>query len=89
MQRIDAAEDDCRRADVLVSLVPLRGPCPRPVIVVDRFDLWREGAHAIWLDEDDVRVATVNGLRGHRPWVLRPRSRDRRTKDQRTVQALR
>jgi competence protein ComEC len=97
MRRIDAVEDDCRHADVVVSLVPLRGACLQPTVVIDRFDLWREGAHAIWLDEDGVRVATVNGLRGNRPWVLRPRPRERqgerqgdgRGEGQRAVQALR
>jgi competence protein ComEC len=87
MQRPDAAEDDCRRADVIVSLVPLRGACPRPVAVVDRFDLWRDGAHAIWLEPDAVRVVSVNGLRGDRPWVLRPKPRDRRTKAPTTTRA--
>jgi competence protein ComEC len=89
MQRPDATQDDCRLADVVVSLVPLRGACPRPVVVVDRFDLWREGAHAIWLKGREVRVETVNGVRGNRPWVLRPKLRDRRAKDHRTLQALR
>lgn len=77
MQRLDAVQDDCRLADVVVSLVPLRGACQRPVVVVDRFDLWREGAHAIWLKGDKVRVETVNGVRGNRPWVLRPEAPDR------------
>ena len=89
MQRPDGVEDDCRRADVIVSLVPLRGACPHPVAVVDRFDLWRDGAHAIWLEPDAVRVLSVNGLRGDRPWVLRPKPRDRGTMDGRTIQAQR
>lgn len=90
MQRPEAMQDDCRQADVLVSLVAVRGACPRPVAVVDRFDLWQEGAHAIWLDEDEVRVLSVNGLRGDRPWVIRPKPRDRRTREEeRTLQALR
>ncbi len=87
MHRPDGVEDDCRRADVIVSLVPLRGACPHPVAVVDRFDLWRDGAHAIWLEPDAVRVLSVNGLRGDRPWVLRPKPRDHPTKEGRTIQA--
>lgn len=80
MFRPEAADDDCRLADVVVSLVPVRGSCPTPALVVDRFDLWREGAHGIWLAaDDDIRVRSVNGVRGDRPWVLRadrgPRSR--------------
>lgn len=90
MRRPEAMQDDCRRADVLVSLVPLRGACPRPVAVVDRFDLWREGAHAIWLGDGGVRVLSVNGLRGNRPWVIRPKPRDRQTREtERTQQAFR
>lgn len=70
--RAEAAADDCRLADVIVSLVPLRGPCPSPTTVVDRFDLWRGGAHAIWIEDDGARVESVNGVRGDRPWVLAP-----------------
>jgi competence protein ComEC len=45
-----AAEDDCHRAEVVVSLEPLRRqPCAGPRVVIDRFDMWREGAHAVWL----------------------------------------
>ncbi len=72
MLRADAAADDCRMADILISLVPVRGACPSPSVIVDRFDLWRNGAHAVWLDAGGVRVRSVNGLRGDRPWVLQP-----------------
>jgi competence protein ComEC len=90
MRRAEAMQDDCRRADVLVSLVPLRGACPRPMAVVDRFDLWQEGAHALWLGDEGVRVLSVNGLRGNRPWVIRPKPRERGPKDSgRTQQAFR
>ncbi len=69
----EALEEDCRRVEVLVSLEPLRGlDCPRPRLIIDRFDLWRHGAHAIWLRETAPHVSTVRGHRGERPWVLRP-----------------
>ena len=46
-----------------------------PRVVVDRFDLWRNGAHAIWLNgwlgHRPVRVRSVNGQRGDRPWIVR------------------
>ncbi|MFQ5775042.1 MAG: ComEC/Rec2 family competence protein [Kiloniellaceae bacterium] len=68
--------DDCRVATVLVSREPVRrGACPGPRLAIDRFDLWRRGAHAIWLAPHEVRVETVAGHRGRRPWV-RPRGRD-------------
>ncbi len=43
------------------------------MIITDRFDLWREGGHALWLEKGGARVETVNGGRGNRPWVVRPR----------------
>jgi len=67
-----ALAEDCRNADALVSAVPVGDNCPSAGVVIDRFDLWREGAHAIWLDDGNFRVQSVNGKRGNRPWVLRP-----------------
>jgi competence protein ComEC len=66
-----ALAEDCRRAEVIVSTVPVRGYCPGPLAVIDRFDLWRGGAHALWLEPDGVRIESVNARRGKRPWVLR------------------
>jgi competence protein ComEC len=70
-----ALTEDCRIADVVVATVPARRPCPSATVVIDRFDLWREGAHALWLDRDAIRVESVNKVRGERPWVVRPRAR--------------
>ncbi len=64
-----ALADDCRNADIIVSFVPVRGPCPSARLVVDRFDVWRSGAHAIWLSGGGNRVETAAGQRGRRPWV--------------------
>ena len=66
-----AFEEDCSRADLVVSVVPAWDLCEGPETVVDRFDLWRGGSHAIWLDEDGARVESVAGTRGERPWTAR------------------
>ncbi len=72
-----ALMEDCVRADWLVSAVPVRGPCAKPQMVIDRFDVWREGAHAVWIDDaGTAHVRTARDSRGERPWVL-PRLRDR------------
>jgi len=65
-----ALDEDCYRADVLVSLVPVEIDCPADLIV-DRFDLWREGGHVIWLERDGPRLLSVGASRGDRPWVIR------------------
>lgn len=65
-----ALAEDCRVAGVVVSLIPVRRTCPSAQVLIDRFALWREGGHAIWLEADGrSRVETVRGMRGQRPWV--------------------
>jgi competence protein ComEC len=64
-----ATRRDCT-ADVLLSLEPIRLHCadPEPWIL-DRFSVWRDGAQAVWLDPDGVRVLSDRDVRGDRPWV--------------------
>jgi competence protein ComEC len=75
-----AIAEECRRADIVLARVPIRRRCPSARLVVDRFDLWREGAHAIWLDDGTIRVETVAEWRGERAWSRgRGEARWRRT----------
>ena len=64
-----ALDEDCGAADLVIAAVPVRWRCRAPATVIDRFDLWRDGAHAVWFDDDGVRVRSVNRRRGARPWV--------------------
>jgi competence protein ComEC len=65
--------EDCARAALVVSLSPIRidcrGPDGRRRATIDRFDLWREGAHAVWLSDAGIRIVSVQDRRGRRPWV--------------------
>ncbi len=66
----------CAGARIIVSLEPLRGRCPEAAIRIDRFDLWREGAHALWFSGDGApRILTVLKDTGDRPWALRRKPR--------------
>ena len=70
-RRPAALAEDCQTADVVVSVEPVRIPCTHPAIVIDWFDLWRDGAHAIWIGEDGaIDIRSVRQLRGERPWVV-------------------
>jgi competence protein ComEC len=40
--------------------------------VIDRFDLWRNGAYALWLSPDGIEALSARGTSGERPWVRRP-----------------
>ena len=68
----------CAGADILIAAVPLRGRCREVPLRIDRFDVWRSGAHALHLPDapaGPVRVETVRATRGHRPWVIPPVAR--------------
>ena len=64
-----AFADDCAPGMTVVSMVPARWHCRSAGTVVDRFDLWRNGAHAIWLREAGIRVLSVREARGDRLWA--------------------
>lgn len=67
--------DDCRLSGFIVALVPLPRSCGPPLGRIDRFDLWRAGTHALWIEKDGtVRIESVNGVRGRRPWTDAPES---------------
>jgi competence protein ComEC len=57
----------CDDVVLVVSREPVRHKCDAQV--VDRFDVWRHGAHAIWLGNEGVIVKTAHAARGARPWV--------------------
>ncbi len=65
-----ALDEDCRAATVLIATFPVsRTNCAEPYVVIDRFDLWREGAHAITFAGRGAVVETARQRRGRRPWV--------------------
>lgn len=71
VRQADALGEDCAVADLVVSLVPVRRGCGGTT-VIDRFDLWRNGTHAVWLASGGgARIESVRGRQGDRPWVPR------------------
>lgn len=75
-----AAAEDCLRSEIVVTEPrPPRG-CTKPLAVIDRWSLRRDGTHAIYLETDEMsgkpriaRIETVAGRRGVRPWSEPPR----------------
>lgn len=70
-KRPQAITEDCRHADVVIAQqMAVRYRCPAARVVIDRFDLRREGAHVLFLDrETGLRVVTAAQSRGRRPWA--------------------
>lgn len=67
VRKPEALAEDCAAADIVISLSPARGRCRGPARVIDRWDILRQGAHALWFD-DSLTMETVQAHRGARPW---------------------
>ena len=65
----------CPNADILVASFPLRKSCSSIPLRIDRFDVWRMGAYALFIDGSTIRAETARSVRGARPWVTEPRAR--------------
>lgn len=60
----------CVAGDIVVADFPLRRNCRNAELRIDRFSVWRDGAHAVFVGRDgSLVVQTAQGERGHRPWV--------------------
>lgn len=75
VRRPEAILEDCAVADIVVSTVRLPQDCRSQTEVVDRWDLWNGGVHAIWIDSNSARTTSVAAIRGNRPWVVKPKRR--------------
>ena len=71
---------DCSGLDILIADFPLRGTCKAVPTRIDRFDLWRKGAHGLRIDGDAVTVSTARQVQGERPWTVIPEARKDRFK---------
>jgi competence protein ComEC len=75
----EKAEQDfsCPEVDLVIAAFPLRGRCRNVPRRIDRFDVWRHGAHAIYVADGVIKVETARQRRGIRPWVVEPKPRKR------------
>lgn len=64
-----ALPDDCLRARIVISTIPLHGNCSGPGLLVDRSDTLRNGAMSITFYGNTKIVDTVAAGRGDRPWT--------------------
>ena len=72
---MEGPEPLCDGLDIIVAAYPLRGACKPVKVRIDRFDVWRQGAHAIILNDAGVKVSTAKATSGNRPWVVVPEAR--------------
>lgn len=66
---VSALPDDCIRARIVISTIPLHGNCPGPELLVDRSDTLKSGAMSVTFYGDTRIIDTVAAGRGDRPWT--------------------
>lgn len=74
---VDAVADDCGKADIVISRVPvsrhMQEECGAELLL-DYFFFWRNGATMIRFNADGgFDILTARDMRGDRPWVQRTR----------------
>ncbi len=75
--RDEKSTPSCAGVDILIASYPLRGACRAVPLRIDRFDVWRNGAHAITITPAGMEVTTSRSQSGNRPWVTVPQARIR------------
>jgi competence protein ComEC len=67
----------CVKGAVLIRLEPSQKACPEARLLIDWYDLWRGGSHAIWLTPQGDFIEKVRPSHNHRPWERKAISRKR------------
>lgn len=62
-------KEHCYTTDILINLTFLQPNCLKPTLVVNRYELRREGTHALWLGAWPY-VESVSDSIGRRPWGM-------------------
>src|SRR5262249_38119765 len=66
---LSAALEDCGHSDLVIAFRPLPASRCRGSVLIGGRDLWHQGALALWIEKEGVRIETVRRARGARAWV--------------------
>ncbi len=61
-------EQECHWADVVISPNKIGKKQCADTVAIGKFDTWEEGAHAIFLSDEQITVKTVAQISSNRPW---------------------
>jgi competence protein ComEC len=68
-ERNAAPSDYCPESEIIIADYPLHFGCRQAKLRIDRFDVWRNGAYAIYVAGGRYVVETAKGMQGARPWT--------------------
>ena len=59
----------CPPTDIIIADYPLHFQCRQARLVIDRFDVWRKGAQAVYFTGQRYTLKTARDEQGQRPWT--------------------
>ncbi|TAL27235.1 MAG: ComEC family competence protein [Alphaproteobacteria bacterium] len=66
----EALPNACGKSGVVFSALALKGEtCRYKTVLRDKWDIWRQGAQAVYAEPEGLRIQTVLNTRGVRPWT--------------------
>lgn len=67
-KRVEAFQQDCLRADIIVTRLKVPDECLKPQLIVDKNALKKHGSHTITLAGHRMNIETSH-VSSHRPWT--------------------
>lgn len=62
------SKEDCTWADILISTDPVKDRNCNASYIIDKFDTWKSGTHAVWIKSDGVTIKNIAQTNADRPW---------------------
>jgi len=69
LKNIQALEEECNRADILIYKRTIFRPCKNPQLKLTKIELTKGGAHAVYINKGKIRVERANQHRQNRIWA--------------------
>lgn len=69
LTNINALIEDCGRAEIVLARIVMPDRCAKERMI-NWWDVWRYGTHALYIEEEGLRIEHVQGERGRRPWSV-------------------
>lgn len=62
------SEQECAWADILIAVDPVKDKSCHARYIIDKFDTWKFGTHAVWLKPEGIVIQSVAQTTANRPW---------------------
>lgn len=68
IRTIDTLKEECEQADILIYNQQITRPCKHPILILTKSELTKYGTHAIYINNNQIRVEKAYSFRQNRLW---------------------